>query len=644
MNFNYELTDAQKNEFQMAEQFNGSSEEIRKHPEWHPYFMNSFWNQEKEEKGEDMYRIADYISSHPSKKDIESGKIGADFRYLHALYDFVNAAGPGIPFPDIPLNEDGQVDVTEAQFALQKFKYRFVEHREPLFTGRMPVGSDDNMEDLKILMCEGNSDVETLYDQLRTAARSEAMTKSVNNIPIRDQQQWNSFTTVLSLDDMNIRGQQILDAYEYAGESVETMINLIHTRDSKMVDYVNKKMASQYLEDIHDEFGISFSDYPLAKTSGASSAHSGRFFMADRDWNINITNAEALANTDVNPIQIDYSTLDIMDGIDTETGFKIIEAHGFEKYFERTVKSSFDDDLQVAFFYNKNNGDIVEVSGAEKNNMVYGGVTLKMWRDKENFHHGSHSSSGFDRDKGLGYIEFSHHNGLFHEYDSYNDTPVSEQTGRNKMGYQGIGEFPIPEYIKCFYRTSDLADNLKDYKNISYFYDNDYKLKWMIDMMLAAYDPEIKDDICPDYKQLKEDPYHSIMKEHGGSIWRNDIDVKAHLFQFAASWMHMPTEEREKYYNALVDITKEHDEELMERAKETGYPVDKDNINSKFVQKLSKIYLNDPKCPEDIYALGVPKVEDIPAAKHIPWLDMESLDFEAAVADLSVESGQQMGQ
>lgn len=639
MKFNTELTEAQENEFMMADQFEGSSTEIRKHPEWHSYFMNSYWNSEKRGDASHYYEIADYISSHPSKKDMAAGKIGADFEYLYALNSFVKDAKGMVSIPEIPVNGQGYVDVSEAKFLLQKAKLQDIEHRTPLYTGRMPIGNDDNMDEIKTLMCEGNHEAEKIYDQLQSAAKSDGRKLSSNGLSgmeKHDMANWHAFSTILGLDDMNIRGQQIVDAYEYADHSVETFLDLIDKRDVKMCGYINAKCADRFIENAGEPDAV-WDVYTIAREHGASFAHDGNF-SADRDWMINHINARQLASIDIKPLAVDYSKLDITDGVDMKTGFKIIEAHGFEKYFERTVKGPFGDDRTVALFYNKHNGDIVEVGGAKEDNIVYAGVKLQVWRGKEDWHHGNHSSSGFEEEPGLGYNEFSHHEGLFTEYDSFRDAPVSEQAGREKLGFQGIGRVPIPSYIEGFCRDSELGNKMKDPMNIQFLNSQEkYGLEWMMDMMLAAYDPEIKTDICPDYERLKEDPYHTIMQEHG-KVWSQvDMYKQACYFRLAASWMEMPIEEREKYYNALCDVAIEHDEKYLARMKENGWTPDTNDIAANVLDGVKSIYLSEAKHPEDIYAAGIPKLEETGLMQYVPWIDSDELDFDAAVAEISTE-------
>lgn len=269
-------------------------------------------------------------------------------------------------------------------------------------------------------------------------------------------------------------------------------------------------------------------------------------------------------------------------------------------------------------------------------------MTLKTWRTENDWHHGHHASSGFNHDAKIGYAEFSYHNGLFSEYGSYKDVSVSEQEGREKLGFQGIGKFPIPDYVSTFARDNELYDALQDKSNYDALNSNNrYHLEWAADMLLAVHDPELKEDVCPDYKQLKNDPYHSFMEEHWG--YGFDMEQRARQFSFAASWMHMPADERQKYYEAFTDVVKEHDEKVIKSAEERGWPVREDELYSKTAGQLKDMFLSTPKCPDDIYAVGIPKIEDTPYAEFLPWAGLEDVkDFEAAVAGIS-EPDEQMG-
>lgn len=645
MELNYELTEGQEREFGIADQFGGSSEEIRKHPEWGPTFMNYFWNAEKEGRAEQFYHIADHICSHPSKKDMAAGKVGMDLTYLYELYQFADASEkkgikPAV-FPRFPLDDDGCVNVDEAVFMMRDYQARTLENRVPLFTGRMPFDNADTIDDVKIFMCEGDPEALSILSRLQDMAGSDGRIprelKGGDVWTHMSASQFNKFAVMMSLDEMNIRGRQLSYAYEYADGSVERLLNMINVHDEGMVGYVNQKVAAQYLEDggASDASGLSYDPcgrvaYPLARTQGASSAYPGNPHAVS-DWHINADNAEGYAAAGIEPIKVDYSQLDITPGVDTEAGFRIIEAHGFEKCFDRIIKDSLSGEKRVAFFYNRHNGDIVEITGAKPDDINYAGIKLKVWRTKEDWHHGHNSSSGFDHEAGVGYAEFTHHNGVFSEYGSYRDAPVAEQEGRGRLGFQGIGDIPIPAYISIFCRQEDFMKKVHDKASIHRLnQDLHYKLSWMMDMLIAVHDPGFDTGICPDYARLKDDPYTNVMKEHGkADLWHRDIETNAYLFQFAASWMHMPTEERMKYHDALVGLAAEHDKKIMAQAEEHDRDPSPSDLNSRTAERMRDIYLSDPKCPEDIYALGVPKIEDTPYAAFIPWLAEK--DFANAV-------------
>lgn len=640
MLLNHVITKEQEEEFRLAEELGGSSAVIRRHPEWHPDFMRNYWNREMNGNIDNYLIVADYIADRPSRKDAELRMIGSDFYYSDALLQYLEAAkkeDQDAQLPDLPVEEDGCVDTTKACFILQMEFYRrygdIDRYKNSFYTRRISINDSLNPDELKSLLCEGSAAAADIYDKLKVMAENSAENNpGIFTDPII-RRRWNAMSLVLALDDMNIRGRQIVDAYEYSGESVELLLEHIRARDKKMIEYINKKTAERYLNRETDDTLSGYApNYPIAKENSASFANAGKYPQTLSGWVIDGYSSEdlekaidripgsifderakKLAAAEVLPERPDYASMDIMSGVDEETGKKIIEAHGFEKYFERKIQSTFEDEKTCSLYYNRNNGDIVEVCGATKDDISYSGATLKIWRDYDHWHHGKRSSSGFDKEIGLGHVEFSYNNGLFSEYRTYENIPVEKQSGREKIGYQGIGQFPVPRYFNDYTLAAVSPKDLADPDNYQYLkHDDIYHLTWMLDMILAAHDPEIREDICPDYKRLKDDPYHCIMEAHSGiGLWNPDMYIRAHQFQFAASYLHMPAEEREKYYNALVDLSIENDDRIKANAAAYGRNVNPADLSADIVAEIKDLYLNDPAHPEDIAALKLPSLEEL---------------------------------
>lgn len=54
-------------------------------------------------------------------------------------------------------------------------------------------------------------------------------------LKVRDK----AFITILEADDMNLRGQQLVEAFGFAENNMDTFIKLLADRSSELVDYVN---------------------------------------------------------------------------------------------------------------------------------------------------------------------------------------------------------------------------------------------------------------------------------------------------------------------------------------------------------------------------------------------------------------------
>lgn len=627
MELDYTVTKEQEEEFEKAGMSGGSAEEIRKHPEWHQNMMNIYWNCEKRHEEGECIPIVQYILLHPSHRDMKAKKAGADFNYLYALYAYCHAMkehGLSTDLPEIPLREGGCVDITEACFLLQDQFYRHAQRREPLRTGRLPIGEKDNSTEMECLLCEGNGQALQIYKQLDWMAAGLARRMGDGLMP----EQWKAVSLFLGMDDMNIRGRQLVDAYEYAGKSIEILYRLLSARSKDIIDYVNQCAGRRFF---HGEKDGSLSpfipQYPLAAENGASFTKE-RYAPGTEKWRVEevfpswgpqpgslkeVLAAVSGTAKEIRPLTPSYSDLDIKDGVDEETGTKIIEARGFVEFFSRNVPSCMGSPRHAAFYYNRHNGDIVEVAGAKEDSISWSGVRLKIWRDREEWHHAAHGSSGFDHNAGIGHVELTDHEGLFAEYRSYTVDHICNVEGRKKVGYQGSGKFPIPAYVNAVVRDSDAPELLSDIQNICYLgSDHAYQLEWMIDMVLAAYDPALDEKICPDYKPLKEDPYRWFIREHGGvSLWSGGMYVKAKQFQFLASYLRMPAGEREKYFNALLAAAEECDRRAEEGKGKPAFGK---------AAELKDIYLSDPEHPEDIRLLRMQGIEELGYDKFLPWL------------------------
>lgn len=95
--------------------------------------------------------------------------------------------------------------------------------------------------------------------------------EAINNLPPEQ-----SFTTLMHLDDMNIRGSQIWIGYKhYCGCDTEKFLELVGKRDEGLVDFINQESKKDGLDE-------------EARTHGASYTHKS----ADREFIRNLFGAE----------------------------------------------------------------------------------------------------------------------------------------------------------------------------------------------------------------------------------------------------------------------------------------------------------------------------------------------------------------
>lgn len=92
--------------------------------------------------------------------------------------------------------------------------------------GRQKISLSMSFQDLIILMSEGNPGAATVLMMLFPVAES--------------------LSTILSLDDMNIRGSQIWVAYkDFAGKDMEKFLKAVRDRDPEMVAVVNREVRDR---------------------------------------------------------------------------------------------------------------------------------------------------------------------------------------------------------------------------------------------------------------------------------------------------------------------------------------------------------------------------------------------------------------
>ncbi len=236
---------------------------------------------------------------------------------------------------------------------------------------------------------------------------------------------------MLGLDDMNIRGRQLVYAFEYADMSYEALIKLISDNDENMVKYVNKKMYEDLSKS--DEHAV-----PKAVTVGASfddPTWNDILFLTSHDW------MEIEEYGDVKPLSTDWEHAEIVNFVPKTDAIKIMEANGFHIVHRRVPTGA---EYEEIIFHNKETGAIASC-GATDDNCCYGGFTIAIAHSgrEYGFNGGVQTNS---LDNGEGYkSRMTYQNALMSNYDKYKHLdPIKDTT---VLGYGLDDEIPIPAMI-----------------------------------------------------------------------------------------------------------------------------------------------------------------------------------------------------
>lgn len=181
----------------------------------------------------------------------------------------------------------------------------------------------DNTVLFRAQMTEGNEDAAKIYDSILYHAYE---------IDTEAAAEWRrtgglgshlmvGHMSLLGLDDMNIRGDQLVSAYEYCDNDMATLLSCIKQRDVRMVDYVNQQTALHLVE---GSVGA-----PLAVTYGASFDGNSALLPYEQ--------ASLLIIKNIKPLKVDYAAREIHSGTSYDDAMKILEANGFEKVFDRPI-------------------------------------------------------------------------------------------------------------------------------------------------------------------------------------------------------------------------------------------------------------------------------------------------------------------
>lgn len=504
----------QSAQINLAEQHGVPDTICRDHPEWGPTFMNICWNRERDGRGlASVLKAARFLGTRFPK---ENGKIHdglEDICYILGCYDSGRE----------PVEPDGRGPAGYAYLRVQD--KALDDGAVVLDSGRVSVGKT-NLWDLPVLMAEGDGGALAILRQLESFS---AAAKHTGSRP------FDMMSVLLALDDMNIRGKQVTYALDYAGGSIQVLYGHVHGRSADLCRYVNSRTASAFVET---------GSCQVAVSSGASfqypgSGRQGEVFLSMHN--------PASYVSDVGPVEPDYASLDVLDGVGLDEAVRVITAHGFREIrsFDKLprIPDWPDDDgpCKYKLFYNPDTGDYMVVRSGKPSNACYGGVSLYMHRASDM--PSGHCSNGPHDGQPGRYYEYTHHDGLFREWDG---TGRYIPEGGYDWGLIGFGLFgiPVPEYFtlpsvrneEVFGALSDrprLADAMVGHGSI-YF-------TMLVNCVLCLYDGVLmSSEHDPKYRDLYRDWFLDDGLFYAMGWYGTMSNVSELVCGEALSWLRVP--------------------------------------------------------------------------------------------------------
>lgn len=615
--------DRQREQFFIAESHFGiSNSEILKHPEWSSTFMNFYIN--REAKGEDtapLFVAADYLKRHRLPCDVKGKQIGNTIDGVHCLLEAIEL---GIDIENITPMKDGMIDYDMWIFMLMTETLK-KKGSEVLLSGRVCLTG--NVFTDEEIMAEGLPEARDICSKLCTYS---ANSKTLNSSSLSDdpfarmgERTWKMESILLMLDDMGIRGTQLLDAVEYAGGTAQDLYKILDTgRSQELVDYVNMKSALRIKE------GESNKEY-IAVTHGASfdkennDALDRNFpsFMNSSNkresiykYRMDKINYEEYIDLKVAAKETDYSKLDIVDNTDTATAIKIAEARGFQtiRRFDKG-KTYGDEDTEYILMFSHETGALFSAETALEKNICYGGCKLQLLsHERFPWNVASHCSSGplgsYDETHLFHYTWTEGEEGLFSSYDKL--PKESFATGDKLKEYaKDMISLPIPQYVPDSHVNSNELGKKVSFDISCYFVKGmgNYYFNKMVNYILMHYDEELFKSECPAYTQFKDEIFYlSHMADVVGAY---SITDELLAIRLAFKYVQVPDDEITKCITA------------MRESIETWYGSKNENKEReiKLFDKKSKILIKGFKQEDKLLdMLNLPALKDLPVS--LPWI------------------------
>lgn len=438
-NLNIELTNNQLEQInEIAKNRYGLKHTVcEKHPEWSPNFMNYIIQREHREQPLYLEEVVPFLKNNMLPKDKRTSTIGNDLDVVHDLYDILSNGTHSLP---IIIDECNSVSL---RYQLLKST---ISAKDAIPQRGYRVQINDHMNNLKLLMSEGIEEAYDILSRLQSAAVNNTKNQTMDRWEIMADRMFEIQNVLLTLDDMNIRGQQIIDALEYAGSIPALYKMLDGVRSQPLVDWCNDKAATRILD------GKSEKEH-IATLSGASFAHNkiNTDCISNSSQYVMRYNNTRDYKSNIKPHVIDYSAMDLEAGITMEEGIQICEAHGFKLYIDIPEN----EDEHHMFFYNTETGDYI-TSHSKPNNFQYGWANCYVFR-KERGPVGIGCTSMPNKEANLFYHQISGADrNLFEKYSKFEGTALDLYDPRELgWGYKG-NQIPQMKHIHLFANQEDI--------------------------------------------------------------------------------------------------------------------------------------------------------------------------------------------
>lgn len=420
--------------------------------------------------------------------------------------------------------------------------------------------------DIIEIMSDGNKDAKKLFESVFYNAGSIDK-DAVNAWKKNTDASMSPYFTVgqiylLSLDDMNIRGDYVQSAYEYCGNNMQTFIKKINDRDAQMIDYVNQKAVENAMDN-----GIFC--VPRATQYGASYDNFKQPNIFRDEYNSYLK--------DIQSVGVDYSLQEIYNDISTDEALKIFKSNGFEMVYNEVCKgtklSYSDGDERCIIMQNPDTGAIMCANHAISENICYGGceITMPTKLSRTSVFTASDDfveCNNIDGHENINVCHMTYDSNMMKKYRSLcNHSKESDFVKDSTvLGYSGLRNIELPRAES--YNNGFIMH--RDFKYPKFKYLNQNGEGYTFDRIITCLnmDNAIK-DVKPDKKWLYQPFFDNRYSETMNRCYfGNDVRTNSLLFGAAFKMYGVSKNEIDKYYDAAEgSLGKQFDELKKENLK-----------------------------------------------------------------------------